>query len=232
MYEIAVCEDINIVAEKLIDIITEILRKKCLENTITVFHNGRELVECNSEFDIIFLDIDMPDMDGIEAGKILRQRGATCHIVMATGVTDRINEAFMIEAIRFVSKPFDKKEIEEAIETIEKRTLGAKKIMCYSERNEYEVMQNKIPYIEAFNGCIRFRVNGREYRKVISLDKMSQETDKRIFYKVHKAYIVNMMYIDDYSDGIIYMCDRQITVSKRLRKDFEKAYVEYDIKYR
>lgn len=76
----------------------------------------------------IFLDIEMPQMDGIEIGRIIKKIHPKCKIIMAADKEERIKEAFQIEALRFISKPFEYLEVEGAIKALYKQRLGTESI--------------------------------------------------------------------------------------------------------
>ena len=75
----------------------------------------KDLLRNYEQLELIFLDIEMPEMDGIETGKILREKGYAGKIIMASANTERFKEAFTIGTFRFVSKPFQKEEVMEVL---------------------------------------------------------------------------------------------------------------------
>lgn len=117
MVKIGVCDDILTMAVTLKGIVDHYFDGRCIFYSIGVFTSGEQILEAaeNCKFDIIFLDIDMPGLDGIDTGSRLRDICPECIIVMATGMENRIKEAFKIHAFRFVSKPYSDEEIYEAL---------------------------------------------------------------------------------------------------------------------
>ena len=117
MLRIAICDDEKIIIDELYEMITEILRNNKYDNQITIFQNGEGILEKAEELDVVFMDIEMPDKDGLQLGQEIKERNPNCKIIMATGMLERFKEAFHIKAHRFVTKPFDKEEVEEALFT-------------------------------------------------------------------------------------------------------------------
>lgn len=229
---IGLCDDQMAVAMRLKKIISDILQEEGENWEICLFDSGEKLLEAAELLDVVFLDIEMPGLDGIETGKELKRRNPDCKIIMATGKVERFKEAFHIQAMRFITKPFDKREIEEALKAVEKSHVGNAKIELYYLRNSYQIEQDKIQYIKAYNGYTEYRVENQVFRKDISLNEVEKMLDKRLFVRIHRQYIINMRWIQSYSNGKVEIGDIEIDVSRRKRKDFEQKYIEYDLNYR
>lgn len=231
---IALCDDNQAAVWQLKELIQEYLTQKKIEATLLSFFDAEEVLHCTEEVDILFLDIDMPGKDGIQVGQELRKRGSQCKIIMATGREDRFKETYRFVPFRFATKPFMKEEIEEYLEDVMKTFVGRNRVEFYKARILYNIEEHQIQYIRAYDGYVEAKVNARDalLRKEISLGKLEEELDMRLFYRVNREYMVNMYYIENYRSGIIDVCDLQIKVSRRNKKDFEKRFQEFDLKYR
>lgn len=207
-------------------------RKKKQAWQIEVFTSGEALIEAVKELDVIFLDIEMPELDGIETGRMIRKMNPCCKIIMATGKVERFKEAFHIQAFRFITKPFDMEEIEEALQAVENVTIGNTMLEVSYHRSGYEVKQRQIRYIQAFNGIAELTIDNVVMRKEISLEELEQLLDKRIFVRIHRQFIVNLCWVDSYKNGVVSVGGEKIKISRRRKKDFEEKYVYYDIHYR
>lgn len=98
------------------------------------------------------------------------------------------------------------------------------------KRNYYNVRSESIEYIRAYSGESEFKVNEHFLRKKISLNDMEECLNEDIFFRVNKSYIVNLLWITDYREGIVSIGDMEIPVSKRRKKKFEKSYMEYKLR--
>ena len=121
---IGICDDEEMILKTLYGLVKQAVRKMGLEFEILVFSSGKDLLQQAEELEIAFLDIEMPELDGIEIGRMLRQRNSECEIIMATGIEERYKEAFHVRALRFVTKPFEPSEIEEAMDACLRRRSG------------------------------------------------------------------------------------------------------------
>lgn len=232
MLKIAICDDEKIIIDELYEMINEILQNYKYYNQIMIFQNGEGLLEEAENLDIVFMDIEMPDKDGLQLGQQLKERNPKCKIIMATGMVERFKEAFHIRAHRFVTKPFDKEEVEEAlISAIDECNIGSS-IEVYCQRNRYNILQEDIQYVEAYNGYTEFEVDGNRFRKEISLAELENILSDILFVRVDRKYIVNLRYVQAYSSDTFMIGDKAFSISRRNRKDFERKYIEFDLRYR
>ena len=229
---IGICDDRQeavLVLQKYIEDVMHI-RKEDWE--IRSFSSGGELLQKIEELSIVFLDIEMPNLDGIETGREILKRNPDCKIIMATGIQERFKEAFQIRAVRFVTKPFQKEEVEEALNAALSRVWEQKTIELSMKRISYQIYQKEIAYVRAFNGYTEYAVDGQWMRKEVTLEDAEKLLDDRVFARVSRQFLVNLAYVQDYKDGTFWLGNKRFQVSRRLKKDFEKHYIEYDLRYR
>lgn len=230
--KIAICDDQIEVVKNLKNLIEECMNGEQQEYEIQYFLFANELLRNIAGFNVVFLDTTMPEMDGIEIGKVIQKINPYCKIIIETEYVDRVKEWFKIGTFRFITKPFNKEEIREALRALLDLQLKSKFINLFKNRNKYMVLQKNIQYILAYNGYAEFFVNGRTYRKDITLKNLEQCLDSRMFIRATRKYIVNMFWISEYKQGIIIIGNEKIKVARRNKKDFERTYMEFDIKYR
>lgn len=230
--QIAVCDDQEMIAKQLAGMIREIMARKKIPFALSVFLSGKELVEQVSDFDVAFLDIDMPELDGIETGKRILQRNRDCRIIVASGREDRFKETYQIETLRFVSKPFDQKEIAEAIEAFLNQRIGMEQMEMYKDRISFKIRWREIWYITAYNNYVEIVADGVVYRKDISLGALEKILDGSCFFRIHRKYIINLLWVTGCRKGYVQIGGAKLPVSRRKQKEFEMAYIDFDIKYR
>ena len=107
MYRIAVCDD---------DIQMRVFLRSAIEETkaaciVEEFSNGAELLRSGREYDILFLDIDMPVVDGIKAAKRIRQKDRKVKIIYVTGYPDYMQRSFSVHPFSFLIKPVEKEAV-------------------------------------------------------------------------------------------------------------------------
>ncbi len=115
MIKTGICDDKKGSLALLEGMISECLKELGTAAEIFTYDSGKDLLKNYEQLELIFLDIEMPEMDGVETGKILREKGYAGKIIMASANTERFKEAFTIGTFRFVSKPFQKEEVMEVL---------------------------------------------------------------------------------------------------------------------
>lgn len=232
MIRIGICDDEELIGNQLRKKIERCMGKVEDKVEYCFFTSGEELLNNEKELDLLFLDIDMPEMDGIDTGKRFREKNKICKIIMATGRVDRMREAFFLEAYRFLVKPFEDEEIEEVVESYWKSRVGFQKIQLSENRQMVQIMQYQIFYIQAYDSYTEYVLENRVLRSERSLDRAMQELDQCIFVRVDRKNIVNLKYVDTYKNGELWIGNKSFTVSRRRKKGFERQYREFDLNYR
>lgn len=226
MLRIAICDDELLVAKALKKMV-----KKCLDQCdiiceIDLFESGKELLESDVLlYEMIFLDLAMPDMDGIEVGRVIRLKNRQCKIIITTGKRDRVKEVFCIQAFRFITKPFALYEIEEAVQAFQTEQLGYQKIDLWRNRQKHFIYQNEIKYIMAYDSYTEYICKNGDFRSEMSLTAVSAILDGRIFYRISRKYIVNILWIEKYKNYEIVIDGKGFLVSRRRKKAFEQIYM-------
>jgi DNA-binding LytR/AlgR family response regulator len=209
-----------------------ILSEKNIKYEIASYDSGRELIKNIQDMDLVFLDIAMPVMDGIETGKEIFIKKPTCKIIMSTSHVDRFKESFKINAYRFITKPFDPEEINEVFTSYFNQNIGMGEISLFYKRTKYQIQQREIKYVKAYNGYIEAIVKDKVFRKDSSLQAISKELDAGLFAESNSGYYVNLLWVKDYKDGMVIGDDFQIKVPRRKRKEFEEKWVRFDLNRR
>ena len=228
---IAICDDDLPAAWELACIIEKILGEWEERAEIRIFTNGPDLLSQASEDQIVFLDVDMPGMDGMEVGRKLREMGIDCPIIIETGMVERFKEAFAIGALRYVTKAFSEDEIREALACLVKDRIGWRKIRVYDKRISLNLRQRDIDRIHAYNSYVLLEAKGHTFRREESLASLERELDGRLFVRISRSEIVNMSKVTelDLKRDRIYIGEKECLVSKRCRKDFEEKMMRFDL---
>ena len=233
IFKVALCDD----EEYVFDIVNEKLqnyaRLKGIEAKVTYYKTAETLLENADSMDMLLLDIDMPGMDGIEAGRLLNKKPHDYKVVMLTGRTDRFREAFVIEAFRFVTKPIVQEELFQAFDDVREWLSWLKKVVVWQKGIEYSVFQKDIVYIEGNRSTTRIFTEKNDFRSERTLAEWDIMLDSRYFFRCHKSFIVNMSKICKINKNVLEMVTGEnLMISRRLNAEFRNAYMMYDTSYR
>lgn len=230
---IGLCDDEEHIHNKVEKLMDEYARRVEISFKMIHFYSAKGLIESKDEIDVLLLDIDMPEMDGIAAADCLQKRGITYKIIMLTAMENRYKDAFKINAFRFVTKPIVENELYDALDDVRECMLGMEIEKVYLDGIAHEVMQREILYIEADRDVSLIFTKTLTYQSEDSLKKWMQRLDDVLFFQCHKSYIVNLGQIASIQKGIVTLYSgEKVSVSRRKRTELENAYMEYDTKRR
>ena len=229
---IALCDDNDIEREILKDIIESIFDSMGDEAAIFEFSSGEKLCRNYSkgDYDIIFLDIHMKQLDGIETGKAIRDKDAKVEIVYATSSEEYLKEGYNIHALSYLTKPYDVKKVEETLEYYYKKNGIDKR-----ESNEFfdvniqqqkiYIRQKDIMWLESMGRVVSIYCHDDVYRVYARLNDLEERLDEKIFLRCNQSYIVNIMYVKDVIEYDFCMeNDRYIPIRKRDKKEIVQKY--------
>ena len=212
MIEVAVCEDSEIDRGMLEEIIGFLMTDRGLEYNMTPFSNGEGLVAGykNHPFDLIFLDVMMNEIDGIETGKLIRQMDKNVEIVYCTSSSDFAIAAYEVHAMGYPQKNQNYIEVKSRRKSL---------IIPYKDIINME-SDNKVVYIyTTTQGIVKV------YNK---LDVFEKELSDDRFLRCHQSYLVNMQYVAGLVDSdFIMINDKMIPIRKSGRKLIVKKYEEF-----
>ncbi len=258
--KLAICDD----EKRVRDVIAESVREvsECIE--IEFYADASGILDSGFDADILFLDIQMPGIDGMKAARMMRDNGKKTVIVFVTAVEEQVYKAFDVGAFNYIVKPFGKKRITEVIKAavaqadevhfIEK-TMAEKEnenhltrtITVKSGGTNRRVILSEIVYAEVFDRRIILHITDRD-RTVISSENCQMKSgfvnngaqisyygriselesiSGQDFFRVHRAYLINLAYIKSYDSKSVRVGNADIPVARGKYKELIKAYLSY-----
>lgn len=181
---VGLCDDEEYVCDSVYKILKNYGNEHQIEIEFIYYNSAKLLLEKRDMLDVLFLDIEMPKMDGIKAGMKLRDWNIDYKIIMLTVREDRFRDAFKIGAFRFVSKPINEVEFCLAINDVIDAMSINRSVIAYRDNVAFEISQKDILYIEANSSSSLIYTRDCEYRSEQSLKAWSNLLDKRFFFKV------------------------------------------------
>lgn len=191
-----------------------------------------ELVKQNIE--LMFLDIQMPEITGIEFLKSLKSKPLTIFI---TAYPDYALQSYELDVIDYLLKPvsFERfyQAVNKAIDYITYRT-NDKPVLQKDENEPYDrgyfyvkadykivrVNFRDILFIEGLKEYVQIHSENKKVITYISMQKMSELLPSKYFYRVHKSYIVNLQKIDTIQGNVLTICGKQVPLSKSQKDEF------------
>lgn len=229
--KIAICDDMEFYVQNTKKAILAAQRQ---EDTYEIheFMSGKALVDYirkeQGTFDVIFLDIDMPEMSGIEAAKIIRKENEKIMIIFLTNYDEYIREGYQVQAFRFLSKG-SKKQLSEALQGMRKVFENRKKVMLQDNNgNNYILSLDEIIYGETHGRNLKIYTNRGEIVTGLTLQKFQDIVGYYSFFRCHRAFVINMEHILSYSNREICMDNgKKVFLSRQRSNEFKNIYIKW-----
>ncbi len=230
-YNIGICDDEEVILDKILQLINDKFEELNCEYNINKFSDPIELIEYHSQeyFDIVFLDIDMPKINGIEAAQNIKIKSPKTVIIFITSKDEFVFESFKIQPFRFIRKLKLTEEISEAIVEVNKLIeKNAHKIKIIIDKNTYEIDINSIVYIESNRNYITINtVNDKQYKYKDSINQKEHELEDYGFIRIHSGYLVNERYIQRLNkDNVIIKNNQKIPMSRSRIQYVQQKLIE------
>ena len=226
--DIAVVDDEKIIREH----IREMIENQKPNGDVACFSSGEELLAAAKTFDIIFLDIQMDGMNGIEAAKEVREKNADTVLIFITGIKEYVFEALDIYAFHYLIKPVMEQKFTEVFEQALKeaglRKMRQKKQLFINTRNKgITIDADNILYIESISRKVEIHTMQEVIEAYGALGELETQLGGS-FYRCHRGYLVNMAHIKEYkSDCITLTGGNTVYLTKKKYGEFVNAYMWY-----
>ncbi len=234
MYTIAICDDNHVICERIDILVSEILELIEEDIKTEIFYSGENLLdEIKKEkyFDIILLDIEMAEINGVEVGRLLRGKyeNDTSLIIYISNHEKYYRELFDVQPYSFIKKPIDKEEFKiKIIHAIEKIMNINDFFEIKYNRQYYKLKLKNISYIESLGKKVVIHTQDIDYECYMNVKDIEQEIKSSSFVRCHRAFIVNLDHAYKININEIQMYSGEtIPISEKKREYFKKCYINY-----
>lgn len=182
-------------------------------------------------FDLLFLDIEMPEIDGISFGKRLRQQGDETAIIYVSNREDKVFEAFESHPYGFVRKSNFEKDITRILTSYlaYRERYEPKRLVINSPSGQETIPFEKITYIEGSRHNQLIHISGKKDARVLSstMEKLAESLEEYGFITCFKGILVNFRYISLIKEDTIVLSDGNIVpLSRRKAGETKKQYLD------
>lgn len=229
MIKIAICDDEKIACETLKNKILSYMDVRTETCEVVCFYSAAGLLETPRSFDLFFLDIQMPDKDGIALARKIREREDESLIIFITVLAEYVYDAFEVEALNYICKPIDDRRLQRTLDrAIRKLQKAESKCLFVKTMNWCKAVKlDDLYYCEVTNRTVHLHTKGGVITYYSKLGDIRKQLDCR-FVQCHRSYLVNLDYLLEYSNGQITLeCGEHIPVSRLRHQDFMEAIMRY-----
>ncbi|WP_343208265.1 LytTR family DNA-binding domain-containing protein [Anaerolentibacter hominis] len=238
-YRIAICDDVNYYVNLLEGFVKEYAVETNIQAETAAFTDGQELLESFQKkiFDIVLLDVEMPDMDGIELGKEIRRINPDAVLIYITVHESYCLDAANLEAMYYIVKPIDKNRMFRVLRNATTLIRGKQAELLIQKRYievtaNYETVAlelTKIVYMQKDqNRLLIHMLNKKVYVCYDTVKHMITLLPRNLFFQVSGSMIVNLYYVKEMRAYQIRIVTNVETITfpisrisyKRLKNDY------------
>lgn len=227
---IAVCDDEELFRIEFKSVLDKVLINA--EYNIDTFSGGSSLYEAflKNPFDLVFLDIEMPGIDGITLAKRLRAVSENVQIVFLTSHIEYALEGYEVNALRYLVKPVDMNKLSEVLKYIQDKKNNSRQIMIKQEGEDIVIDISDIIYMESMDKNVRIVTSKSEYITRYNISDYEEELKNSGFLRIHRGYLISLSKVKKIvKNDVVMDGDISLPVSRsniKALKDALYAYVE------
>lgn len=230
MIRIAICDDEKCMSDLIGGMAAKFFRRHNMETTILWFSSGEELLQCDKTIDILFLDIQMKGMDGMETAKRLRERSFKGFLIFVTVLKEMVFRSFEVQAYDYLVKPIEEKPFEKTMERLlaSIQNAGEANLLIQKGYESRIISLEDIVFCEIIDRKVYLHLSDSEIVDYYDrIENLETKLDGR-FFRCHRSFLINLMYLKSYKRGTAYMKDGQeIPVSRLRGKEFSGVILQY-----
>ena len=227
---IAICDD-----EELFRIEFKAVLDKLLINDdydTDTFADAESLYEAylKTPYDLVFLDIEMPGIDGITLAKKLRACSSDVYIVFLTAHIEYALEGYEVNALRYLTKPVDINKLKEVLNYVKDRRNSSRQIIIRENGEEILIDIKDILYMESMDKNVKIITSGKEYVTRYNISDFEEQLKDSGFFRIHRGYLISLSKVKKLvKNDVVMDNDISLPVSRnniKTLKDALYAYVE------
>ncbi len=238
MLHIAIIEDEQIHTDLLAEYLHTWGRKHGQEVFIREFPNAESFLFVWAEtkdFDVLFVDIQMEGMNGMEMARSIRKKNEDIAIVFTTGITDYMEDGYEVEALHYLLKPISMEKIGQCMDKVLRRSLKREYVLVHGREEVIRILVDRISYVEARgHGSLMEVCENADTGKWIQIEIMEgiSEMEKLLamydFARCHRSYLCSIGSIRRIGRMEITLDSGSvIPVSRRLYAEINRAFIQH-----
>lgn len=206
------------------------ISKELPEAAVRLFTSGEELLAADYRPDLLFMDVRLSGIDGMETAHRLRRHDENAMIIFVSGYPDYVFDAFDVGALHYLVKPFRDSKLRDILQKAcaqLHRKQEREPHLLISRRGEHtSVRYRDILWAEVFNRIIVLHTT---YGEISYYGKMAQLSHQLgpDFFRTHRAYLVNFRYVDGYSADSVQINGERIPMARKKSASFAELYMDY-----
>ena len=225
---VAICDDNRSFCNELKSVLLDYKTKHLLHIDVYEFACGEALLNSAKSFDIVFLDYQMPGLDGMAVVRALRRKNITCSIVFVTSYPQFILESFEVQPYRFFVKPLQQDQVVSLMNTYISQQKLLAPIIVINDNSQMVINAKDILYLEGNGKYCIIRTVSNTFKSSKTLAQAHALLPQHCFYRSHKSYVVNLYSISSFQNGVVTLTNGEIAqISRNKMAEFRRVYMQF-----
>ena len=230
MIRIVICDDEKHMSHHIKAFVSNFFQKKNREIHIRTFLSGEELLNYDGQIDILFLDIQMKGMDGMETAKKLRADRFRGFLIFITVLKEMVFRSFEVQAFDYLVKPVDQKQFERTMERLYTSmcSAGEDSLLVQKGHEGRIIPKDEIVFCEIIDRKIYLNlVSGEVVDYYERIENLETKLDNH-FFRCHRSYLINLKHLKGYKNGTACMDNgKEVPISRLRSKEFSGVVLQY-----
>ena len=182
-----------------------------------------------SQFDLVFLDIELPDGNGMELARWIRQKDSFVSLIFVTHLAQYAIHGYSVEALDYILKPIAYPTFSMKLQRAIIRILNSRQepFTVTTGANTIRIDANRLKYVEIYKHHILYHLEDRVIEAYGVLSQVETELPKRGFYRCSNSFIVNFRFVDSFDSTYVYIGEAKIPISRAKKKELVSEYHRY-----
>ncbi|MGM9603834.1 MAG: LytR/AlgR family response regulator transcription factor [Faecousia sp.] len=229
MLQLCVIDDEIEEARKIQNMLTKLLGSRNESSEISVYQDAHAFLATftRGRYDIIFLDIQMPEMDGMTCAQEIRRRDSSVILIFITSMVQYAVQGYRVEATDYLVKPVEPTLLAHSLHRALKHLNKHQKLTIRSSDGLHSLNTDDLLYVEAVN----HRVILHTTREIIHCSQTMAAIETQLqgcgFFRCHQGFLVNMKQIQHIDGNNLFIADKAVPISKYRRREFMQELTAY-----
>ena len=230
-YKIAVCDDEQNQIEYITSIVTSWSAHEGHSCEIRTFASAEAFLfeyEEDKAYDILLLDVEMKNMNGIELAKRIRKDNNRAEIIFITSHFEFVGEGYEVDALHYLIKPISSDKLTQVLtKAAEKLSVEPPSVVISCDGETFKLYESDILYMESSLHYIVIHTKDKEYKIKENMSVFENKVSDD-FYRIHRSYLVSLKHITRISRTSVNIGSTELPLSRGKYDEINRAFIQHN----